>query len=284
MANTKIEWTNKTWNPVTGCTKVSEGCRNCYAEKMHARLRVMGKAKYQHPFNQVKCWSDSLGIPLRHKKPCMWFVNSMSDLFHPQVPFEFIERVFLTMSCMQDHTFQILTKRTHRLYEYFSWWATSIKKFGFDSIPSQSKNIFDYLAPLKNVWIGTSISNQNDADKNIYNLLRTPAAVRFLSIEPMLEEINLDMYDKELEINWLTGLDENYPEEGVNMKIDWVIVGCESGPHRRPCKLEWIESIVEQCKSANVPVFVKQINLNGKVIKDINQFPESLRIRQYPSV
>jgi protein gp37 len=175
---------------------------------------------------------DQLDKPLHWPKPRKIFVCSMSDLFHPKVPFEFIDKIWDIINVCRQHTFQILTKRPEQVIEY----VKRIEAFRFHS----------------NIWLGTSISTQKEADKKIPILLQIPAAVRFLSIEPMLEGID------------------------IVPSLDWVIVGCESGPKRRPCKIEWVQSIVEQCKAANVPCFVKQINIDGKVVKMPKAYPQEL--------
>jgi protein gp37 len=215
--HSSIEWTNATWNPVTGCTKVSAGCKNCYAERFAERFRdVPG-----HPFEQgfdVRLWPQRLELPLRWRTPRLIFVNSMSDLFHPAVPTDFIERVFATMLAAQDHTFQVLTKRPERVLELAS--------------------LLDWPA---NVWMGTSVEDKRVLDR--VDLLRhVPAAVRFLSCEPLIGSL------RDLDLRG----------------IDWVIVGGESGPGARPMNEEWILEILDLCREASVPFFFKQW---GGVIK-----------------
>jgi len=241
--STKIQWTEETWNPTTGCAKVSAGCKNCYAEKMHNRLRAMGQKKYQHPFNEVRCHPNALNLPARRKKPCMIFVNSMSDLFHPDVGENFIMVTFQVMLDNPQHTYQLLTKRPERIAQWIK------------------RNAFDMM--LSNLWLGTSVENQQTADERIPYLLDTPAAVRWLSIEPMLGTIDI-------------------PELAA---LQWVVVGAESGANRRPCEIDWVRSIVRQCKTANVPVFVKQLHDDrGRVVTDIDRFPADLQVREYPEV
>jgi len=220
MANrSSIEWTEATWNPVTGCTKVSAGCKNCYAERLAFRLQAMGNSRYQNGF-RVTLHRDAVDLPKTWKKPRMIFVNSMSDLFHPDVPLDFIRQVFDTMSECTRHTFQILTKRSERLREV----APQI----------------DW--PL-NVWMGVSV--ENSAVLNRIDDLRTvPAAVRFLSCEPLIGSL--------AEIN-LSG-------------IHWVIVGGESGFGARPIKIQWVREIFRACRKARVPFFFKQW---GGVRKDL---------------
>jgi protein gp37 len=206
-----IEWTEATWNPVTGCSKISPGCKNCYAERLANRLAAMGQYRYRNGFD-VTLQYDLIDLPLRWRQPRMIFVNSMSDLFHEDVPESFIKRVFETMTTANRHTFQILTKRSERLAQ-----------------------LAPYLTWPENIWMGVSVESPRYVAR-IADLCKVPAAVRFLSVEPLLEPIaNL-------------GLDG----------IDWVIVGGESGPGCRPMKAEWARQILKQCKKKSVPFFFKQ--------------------------
>jgi protein gp37 len=212
MATTSnIEWTEITWNPVTGCTKVSDGCKHCYANVMAKRLEAMKSPRYSNGFN-VTLHHDLIDLPLKWKKPKIIFVNSMSDLFHKDVPFEFIREVFKTMQSASQHTFQILTKRSERLLELSS------------DLPWPS-----------NVWQGVSIENESTLSR-IDHLKKVPAAVRFLSLEPLLGPL------KALDVNG----------------IHWVIVGGESGPGARPMKEDWVNEIQQKCVAAGVPFFFKQ--------------------------
>lgn len=206
-----IEWTNSTWNPITGCTKVSQGCKNCYAERMAKRLKAMGNPRYVNGFN-VTLHEDLLDLPLRWKTPRLIFVNSMSDLFHPDVPIRFIERVFQTMNEAQHHTFQVLTKR-----------------------PDRALEIAKVLKWSKNIWMGTSVESQEVIER-VRILQRIPAAVRFLSLEPLLGPLT------------------RIPLKG----IDWVIVGGESGPGARPMEANWVRNIRDQCLRKGVRFFFKQ--------------------------
>jgi protein gp37 len=210
-AESKIEWTEMTWNPVTGCTKVSAGCQHCYAERMAKRLQAMGVERYRNAF-QVTLHQDLIELPLKWKRPRLVFVNSMSDLFHEDVPLDFIQRVFETMVRCPEHNFQVLTKRSRRLRELAC------------RLPWPS-----------NVWIGVSIEDASVIYR-IHDLCAVPAATRFLSCEPLLELL------------------DNLPLDG----IQWVIVGGESGPGARPMRPEWVESIMRQCRVADVPFFFKQ--------------------------
>lgn len=217
----KIEWTDASWNPVSGCTKVSAGCKNCYAERWFPRV-------YNRPFTKIKLHPERLDQPLRWKRPRKIFVNSMSDLFHEAVPFDFVEKVYWMMDRCPQHIFQVLTKRPERMLEFF-------KKTRVANLPNGN------AIPLANVWWGVSVENQKTADERIPLLLQTPAVVRFLSCEPLLGPIP-NVY---LHPDYYTG-------------IDWVIVGGESGPLARQTDPEWVLEILEQCENANVPFFFKQ--------------------------
>lgn len=253
MSNSTIGWTNYTWNPVTGCQKISPGCKNCYAETMFNRLASMSnKASlpYQgRKFTDVMCHPARLDQPLHLKKPKMIFVNSMSDLFHEDVPFEFIHKVFYRMKSTPQHTYQILTKRPERMLAFI-----------MDFIPLLK------FEPLKNVWLGVSVENQKTADKRIPLLLQTPAAVRWISAEPLLEGINIFGYLFPLEVQ-MEGY-KHYKRAG----LDWVIVGGESGPKARVIKPEWVRSLRDQCKITTIPFFFKQW---GEWCRE-DQLPEKL--------
>ena len=187
----KIEWTEKTWNPASGCTKISDGCKNCYAEKMAYRLQAMGTKGYENGF-AVTLHPEKLDEPLKHKKPTIYFVCSMGDLFHEDMPFEFIDSVWAVMAAAGQHTFQVLTKRPDRMKEYLENQKYSPNSLGiaFARIAGNKKTK-DFLQPLPNVWLGVTAENQEQADKRIPILLDTPAALRFVSIEPMLSGIDL---------------------------------------------------------------------------------------------
>lgn len=275
MSATSIEWTDATWNPTTGCTRASAGCDHCYAFTMTKRLAAMGQEKYQgltgngHFNGVLKTWDDELEKPLRWRKPRMVFVNSMSDLFHKDVPFEFIDKVFGVMIHADKHTYQILTKRPERMAEYFE--TRKPERPGLDTVPPQwlewinhqpddftnnivtrftacSREETQYAGspwPQPNIWLGTSVENQQAADERILHLLRCPAAVRFLSCEPLLGPID---------ITW--GLD--HPERTAVSQLQWVIVGGESGPKARPMHPDWARAIRDQCELAGVSFFFKQ--------------------------
>ena len=214
MTRSKIEWTEQTWNPVAGCTWVSPGCDNCYAARMTRRLEAMGHAKYagltttKHFNGKIRTDDKSLDIPLNRKKPTMWFVNSMSDLFHKDVPFEFIDKVFAVMALAKQHTFQVLTKRPQWMYEFV---RKHLCRDGVLYLRSHHDDVRIYGSwPLPNVWLGTSVENR-DTMHRIDTLRECQAAVRFLSLEPLLEDLG------EIDLH------------GIN----WVIVCGESGPGAR---------------------------------------------------
>ncbi len=255
MAATTIEWTQRVWNPVTGCTKVSPGCANCYAERMAKRLH----GRYGYPRNNpfaVTLHEDRLEEPLRRKKPTTYFVCSMGDLFHVDVPFEFVERVFEAMYMAPHHTYQILTKRPEQMCE-------SVSRLMAPSLNPQMM--------LANIWPGTSCENQATADERIPHLLKCPAAVRFLSFEPLLGPADLDPDTHHTdcvfsrvesarqrgECNCDGGCENYEPGERWLEKVHWVIVGGESGPGARPMHPDWVRSIRDQCVAAGVAFFFK---------------------------
>jgi len=265
---TGIPYCDEVWNVTAGCTKCAPGCKNCWAEKWAARLAHIGQRKYQDVVdgnynnwflpkwnNKVYCDESILEQPLHWKKPRRIFVCSMSDLFHPRVPFEYMAEIFLIAQKCSTHTFLFFTKRIKRALEFYEW-----------DYPLKLANSW---GQLKNIQLILSLSTQKEADEKIPTLLQIPAAVRGLSIEPMLEPLNI--------IRWL-----DYGGYEEDWGIRWVIVGCESGSNRRPCKIDWVRSIVQQCKAANVPVYVKQLSINGKVSRNPKEWPEDLRVQQYP--
>ena len=221
----KIEWTDATWNPVTGCTKVSPGCANCYAETFAKRFRGVPKHPYEQGF-ELKLWPDRLDLPLVWKGRKMIFVNSMSDLFHEDIPDDFIRKVFEVMYQAKHHIFQVLTKRSDRMLTWALQYFSSVrsKKDGKAAWP-------------ENVWLGVSLENQNYAWR-IKHLQKSPAYIKFISIEPLLSPVFLD--------------------ESLLDAIQWVIVGGESGPRARPMKPEWVYEIQNRCEKYRVPFFFKQ--------------------------
>lgn len=208
----RIEWTEQTWNPAIGCTKISAGCKNCYAETMAKRLKAMGTPGYENGF-ALQIIPERLEDPVKRKKPTVYFVNSMSDLFHEKISDVYIEQVFDVIVRTPHHTYQILTKRGARMARFFKTRA----------VP-------------ENAWLGVSVENRKHGVPRIDHLRRVPAKIRFLSVEPLLEDVG------ELDLS----------------EIHWVIVGGESGPKARPMKEEWAESIRAQCKEQQVAFFFKQ--------------------------
>ncbi|TGE35910.1 phage Gp37/Gp68 family protein [Desulfosporosinus fructosivorans] len=272
MAKTKIDWADAVWNPTTGCSKVSAGCANCYAEREWKRLSANPMTAYfGRKFNDVACHPERLDQPLRWKKPRRIFVNSMSDLFHEDVPDEFIDEVFAVMSDAGQHTFIILTKRPDRMKRYLSPdnpRYTASKVFRLTKEPS-GKFDCDLHWPLINVWLGVSVENQEAADERIPLLLQTPAEVRFISAEPLLSEINISRYLKwPICKHW--GQDGNPRDYGKYhwekqalvgegwTGLDLVITGGESGPKARPMHPDWVRSLRDQCQTAGTKFFFKQ--------------------------
>lgn len=246
-----IEWTDATWNPVRGCVKVSPGCANCYAETFAERFRGVPGHPYEQGFD-LRLVPEKLIEPLRWKKPRRVFVNSMSDLFQDGVPDNYIDQVFAVMALTRRHTYQVLTKRADRMRAYMT---TKMRSWAVEQAvevrrPSRHPQHWYHVSdsscavnpwPLPNVWLGVSVENQHFADERIPLLLQTPAAVRFLSCEPLLE-----------------GLDLAKHRPGA-LGLHWVIVGGESGRGARPCQVWWVRNIVSQCQYAGVAVFVKQL-------------------------
>lgn len=365
----KIQWTEATWNPVIGCARVSEGCRNCYAEVQAKRIALMHQnsaysrvLRHDHDGFPLPRWNgaalpmpDRLDQPLRWAKPRLIFVNSMSDLFHQDVPFEYIAAVFGVMAATPRHTFQVLTKRPMRALEFFQWlgerpgsdrdsrvwWCahhareqgTEVFMRGSDDRrPHSNRNVpLETPWPLPNVWLGVSCENQEAADERIPVLLECPAAVRWVSYEPALGPVRFRN-------DWLLGTFKYCPDEALEEdadpcrgcagyslaggdgcgavrgpRLDWIVVGGESGPGARTCRAEWLRSIVYQCLHAGVPVFVKQLGaayedpengiagpalarsmdadtrtLVSRVLShpkggDIEEWPERLRVREWPT-
>jgi protein gp37 len=285
---TGIQWTDETWNPIVGCDKISEGCRNCYAigqayrnAAMGAKLANPGRLKYYQGLTEKRGdrteWTgvvnfvpEALELPLKWKKPRRVFVNSMGDLFHVNVKDHELDQIFAVMGLTPQHTYQVLTKRPGSMMAYLLLEETRKNIFkqscGIAGDYPKLKSIPHYF-PLPNVWLGVTIENQKAADERLSLLKSAPAAVRFLSCEPLLEPVDL----------------------GSLAGIDWVIVGGESGHGARDCDLEGIRSIVQQCKDAAVPVFVKQLGskpvqwqTSDKKGAIVSEFPEDLQIQEFP--
>ena len=289
MGKSNIEWTDMVWNPVTGCTKVSPGCQNCYAERM--AMRFTGH------FN-VTCHPDRLDQPLHWKKPRRIFVCSMGDLFHEDVPDEFIASVFNVAERVgvapaggdkvykyqfdqngmwKPSTFLFLTKRPERMLDA---WNRFLSEFSAEGIAANTDHI----------WLGVSVENDKHLWR-IHELLKIPAAKRVVSMEPLLGPIYLgqagavEMYRPGYKEGEAVNLSEDpdFPQLKAKGLIDWIILGAESGPKRRECKLEWVRMILAQCKAAGIPVFIKQLHINGKLSKNPDEWPEDLRVREYPT-
>lgn len=328
-----IEWTDATWNPLVGCSRVSAGCEHCYAERfMHRGLHHKGltRSTSRGPVwtGEVRLVEKALDLPLRWRKPRRVFVNSLSDLFHEGVSNETIAAIFGVMAASMQHTYQVLTKRPERMRAWFAWidehggLGPYIRsEEGRSKLRGIVRNQFTERtelyrgevvrsaqdgwamvmnaaaciggAPLPNVWLGVSCENQEAADERIPLLLQTPAAVRFVSAEPLLGPID---FGGGLRDTWY--YDDVMRGQGSLRRLDWIIAGGESGPGARPCDVAWIRSIVEQCRDASVLVFVKQLGGNPKLTRytgmgrdrlrdrkggDPGEWPEDLRVRQMPT-
>lgn len=265
----KIEWTHRpgtkseVWNPTTGCDKVSQGCKNCYAEVMHKRLRGMGQKKYKYPFlGHLQMHEDEILKPLTWKKPRTVFVNSMSDLFHKDVDFTFIDKVFAVMALTPQHTYQILTKRADRLYRYFDEgkgamvqrWEDATYELGLsdknDDPDAPACHVFNLCEdqwPRPNIWLGVSAENQETLDERVPFLVKVDAHVRFISYEPALGPITLGWNANNVRVDL---------KHGCN--IHWLIAGGESGHKARPIHPQWIRDVREQCKAMGIKFFFKQ--------------------------
>ena len=291
---TKIEWTEKTWNPVTGCTKVSPGCDHCYAEGIARRFA--GSKAFPNGFD-VTLHPERLDAPLRWRKPSRVFVNSMSDLFHQDVPDDYIARLWAVMAATPQHTYQILTKRPARMRSLLrdecrcpdrghapgvhfrsamEWTATPHSP---TYVPGLESGIYHRMQwPLPNVWLGVSVEDQKRADLRIPALLDTPAAVRFLSCEPLLGPVSIwEHISNPSNLRRLAGRPMPH--------LDWVIVGGESGPGARRMELQWARTLVRQCKDAGIAPFVKQLGSVHGPHKggDIDTWPAELQVREYPA-
>jgi len=328
-----IEWTDETWNPVLGCRRVSEGCRNCYAERMAARLannpktpQYDGVAEFTDDgprwTGKVVTLPEKLAEPLSWQKPRRVFVNSMSDLFHEDVPFEFIAAVYGVMAACSDHTFQVLTKRPERALEFFRWvekkaqdgFGADTDEYDLEVCKLAAERAVDGPVicssrqwPPPNVWLGVSAEDQTAADERVPLLLECPAAVRFVSAEPLIGAIEIPLRcplcDGKGYYMVYGDWEPKYEETcncGGDPVIDWIIVGGESGPGARPMQLDWVRSIRDQCEAADVPLFVKQLGKHpvaggeygpdqtAKISHpkgaDPSEWPKELRVREWPEV
>jgi len=259
---TKIELCGETWNPVVGCSPVSPGCKNCYAYTTTASLEMKGIPEYRslctgvHFTGTVRPLPERLDIPSRWRKPRRVSVNSMSDLFHPGVSDRFILDVYAVMANLPRHTFVVLTKRAPRMA---AWWAknadvrVAVQELAFDD---------GAFNDATNIWTGVSVENENAAKQRIVELQHVPRN-RLVCIEPLLAPIHLT--------------------ESQLGRADWIIIGCESGTRRRPCRLAWMQDLVGQSVCAGVPVFVKRVNIDGQVSHDPAEWPDNLRRREFPA-
>jgi protein gp37 len=260
MSASSIEWTEETWNPVRGCTKISPGCKHCYAETFAERWRGIKGHPYEQGFD-LRLVPEKLNEPMSWRRPRTVFVNSMSDLFHDGVPFGFVHQVFQTMAVpeCERHTFQILTKRPTRMRHFLDWLDRQPRSWPLD------------VMPLPNVWLGVSVEDRARRDR-IDELRAMPAAIRFVSFEPLLEDVTpID----------LTG-------------IDWIIIGGESGHGARGFSIDWARKLVDSARRDGCAVFVKQlgaspgdgvgnpIRLTKRKGNDPAEWPEDLRIREMP--
>lgn len=294
-----IQWCDATWNPLVGCSRVSEGCRHCYAERETYRL---GERLEQPKFRgltrlvggepqwtgEVRLWEPAHEQPLRWTKPRRVFVNSMSDLFHEKVRNEWIDRIFAVMAQSPTHTFQVLTKRPERMRAYFAIDRDELIDRIDDAAGSFGAchaNIARW--PLPNVWLGVSVEDQATADARIPLLLQTPAAVRWVSYEPALGSVDFVRGG----FSFLDRLKS--PTGKRHEKLDWLVVGGESGPGARPFDLAWARQAVAQGEARGVPVFVKQLGAHpvvegrpwGQASRkgdDPTEWPPDLRVQEYP--
>jgi protein gp37 len=299
---TKIEWTHRpgtigeSWNIVGGCAKVSPGCDNCYALSMSWRIQNMKKrpdryegvvttSRVDGPFvvlgvpkwtGRINLDADELERPYRWRKPRMVFVQSMGDLFHPKVPDKFIAKTFAVMSMCPEHTFLVLTKRAERMKEWFDgadpsvpttvWWKGDVMSYPVNW-------------PVDNIWLGVTAENQEQADLRVPLLLETPAAVRWVSVEPMLGAIQMS-YLSDGGLNRIDALRGVIWQPGYTLqlqveKVDWIVIGAESGPNARVMRNRWALDLISQCDGAGVPVFVKQVQLGSE--RWVSKDPDDVR-------
>lgn len=301
---TKIEWTEATWNPIVGCSIVSPGCTNCYAMRQAARLLDKPGSHYEGTTRRVNgnaVWTGKVALapdrillqPLRTRKPTMWFVNSMGDLFHEDVPNEWIDKVFAVMALCPQHTFQVLTKRSARMLDYVGTMAGDYnlrlpEAAGVVDRDLWPAHVAHMQWPLPNVWLGVSAEDQRRLVDRSADLEATPAAVRFVSGEPLLSALDLDLGPHDCPQCNGCGSIEAWGGEpggqqcpscggsgGVYRRLDWIIVGGESGPNARPMHPDWARSIRDQCAAAGVSFFMKQMTKKAPI-------PPDLQVRQWP--
>lgn len=300
-----IEWTEASWNPIRGCSRVSEGCRHCYAERQAIRIPAYAEAGLIESTSRGPRWTGrvalhlpALDLPLRWRRPRRIFVNSMSDLFHEGVRDEWIAAVFAVMFMAGHHTYQVLTKRPERMRRWLTWLQDQPDKAGvlLDAVVDVSRQVGEWKLgraavgpwPKPHIWLGVSIEDQATADERIPLLLQTPAAVRWVSYEPALGPVDFSRSGA-----------RNVPP-GVEVGgLDWIVVGGESGPGARDCHQSWIETTIAQGRAASVPIFVKQVGrhfvddvsyvgsqpeyqLRDPKGADPTEWPEDLLVREYP--
>lgn len=309
---TTIEWTDETLNVVVGCDKISPGCKNCYAVKLAAtRLRnepkykglAVRKGDHYEWTGKAHIWKKTLNKVFDWRKPRKIFLTSMGDPFHTSISNKELELMFGVMALNQQHTFQVLTKRPERMREFMRSRTAhqcldTLSDPEFDGIGEDNKLKLEpidsaklVLWPPPNVWLGVSVENQQCANERIPLLLKTPAAVRFLSCEPLLEDVNLEQAICEMTIN-ASGESEPLGVRPKDEGIHWVIVGGESGDKARPFNLQWARNIVHQCQEGDVAVFVKQLGDNphdngvaldfGSKGKEFGDWPKELQVREFP--
>ena len=290
-----IECTDATWNPVTGCTKVSPGCKHCYAERHWTRLRGnRGTIYYGRSFTDIQTHPERLDQPQRWRKPRLIFVNSMSDLFHPEVPFEFIHSMWRHMAASHQHIYQILTKRVERAAQFFAW---------NDRLPASER-----LRPhCKHIWFGASVEDQETADDRIPQLLRLPVAVRWICVEPMLAPVDLSPWlglttsaagaggeSRCQHCRW-----DNAGARPASAAIHWLVVGGESGPRARACHVNWIADTLRECRKAGIAAFVRHLGSaahwdhagetclmpkSSRKIGSVAHWPAPLQMQAYPDL
>lgn len=314
--STKIQWAKRVWNPVTGCNKVSPGCARCYAERIDHRFDhdKTGRKPWAFPSDrggrEITLHPERMGYTLKIREPTRFFVNSMSDLFHKDVPASFLVDIFAEMAVGERHTYMILTKREDRMKDTLNdglFWEAVDQAVRWDYILAD-----DLPSPLPNVWVGVSVENQYWANRRIPKLLSTRAAVRFVSVEPLLKPVDLTDIDytghlRETMYEYATwrGLDaeevaatvpgaqatlnclsgdwfDGWDSGSDGNRLDWAIVGGESGPGARRMDLDWTRRIVQDCAAASVPCFVKQLGGTNRQ-PPFESWPEDLKVRQFPN-
>lgn len=304
---TAISWTDATWNPVTGCQPISAGCDHCYAQTFAERWRNTPGHYFANGFD-VTLRPDKLALPLHWKRPRRVFVNSMSDLFHRDVPDAYIGDVFAVMTLATQHTFQLLTKRHARMRtllnapEFQGYVAGAASRIASELQPGLWGVGYAGLWPLPNVWLGVSVEDQQWANIRVPALQVTPAAVRWISCEPLLGPVDLSQhlprrFEREQGGYWIHTADTDIYGNGRRWmsgpSISWVVVGGESGPGARPMDDYWAGDIVHQCRCTDTPVYVKQLGAvwarkagiarTDRAGADMTRWPGELRVRQYPT-